>query len=133
MLALRWVSLDSKDTTFVKICEFSIKYLVLMRLMIWFMPRILPSLKRRCARMLHRRKTLFMLIYMGILRISALERYLYVKWGILVSWRGVKLIGIGGFPVHTNGSFQWEEFIPFDELPFTFDPPEGAKINKKRA
>jgi penicillin amidase len=27
--------------------------------------------------------------------------------------------------VHSNASFSWRGYIPFDELPFTYNPPEG--------
>lgn len=31
----------------------------------------------------------------------------------------------GKFPVHSNGSFAWEGYVPFDELPHAYNPPEG--------
>eukprot|EP01114_Cavostelium_apophysatum_P012683 TRINITY_DN2897_c0_g1_i5.p1 TRINITY_DN2897_c0_g1~~TRINITY_DN2897_c0_g1_i5.p1 ORF type:complete len:723 (+),score=186.55 TRINITY_DN2897_c0_g1_i5:265-2169(+) len=44
-----------------------------------------------------------------------------------------KLGHTGKYPVHSNDSFDWQGYIPFEELPHTLNPPEGfiATANNK--
>lgn len=35
----------------------------------------------------------------------------------------------GAYPVHSNDSFDWIGYIPFEELPYTYNPKEGFIIS----